>query len=90
MAPSTLPSRVRPQARTEASRAIGFIESLADPTLPASSLLATVVAEADVVWRVRECHRCLGAGQESFDVLGLGGVAAEEPMLAQGPEIAGV
>ena len=81
MAPSTLPSRVRPQARTEASRAIGFIESLADPTLPASSLLATVIAEAHVVWRVGEGHRRLGPSEQPLRVLGLGCVTAQESML---------
>ena len=46
-----------------------------------------MVTEADVVGRVGERHRGTFAGQNSLHVLGLGRVADQEPMLADGPQL---
>jgi hypothetical protein len=49
--------------------------------------VAAVVAEADVVWRVGESHARLLAGEHPIDVCGQRGVADQEPMFAQGPQV---
>jgi hypothetical protein len=53
-------------------------------------LLAAVVAEADVGWRVRESHGSLGAGQGSLHLLCHRGVPAQEPVVTESPEITGL
>jgi hypothetical protein len=50
-------------------------------------LLTAVVTEADVVRRVGERHRGMLAGEHAVHVLGLGRVADQEVMLADGPQL---
>jgi hypothetical protein len=49
-----------------------------------------VVAEGHVVWRVGDRHRGLDSAEKPLDILWLGGISTQEPMLAEGPQIAGL
>jgi hypothetical protein len=49
-------------------------------------LPAAVVAEANVVWRVGECHGRVSAGEHPLDVFGLGRVADQQAMLTECPQ----
>ena len=50
--------------------------------------MTAVIAQGDAVWGVAECHRRPLSGEQALDIGGVGGIAAEEPMLSQAPEIA--
>jgi hypothetical protein len=51
--------------------------------------VSTVVAEVDVVRRVSERHRGAGAAKEPVDRGRIGRVAAQQSVIAQGPQVTG-
>jgi hypothetical protein len=59
-----------------------------DPPAPRSALMTTVVAERDVVRRIGERHVGQPIAEDPGEIGWLGRIAAQEPMLAERPQVA--